>query len=116
MRWRKMKNHEYRELVNTLTKIAREYGQTQQLRERIAHALPFDCDVIDDAVAEERNRWALLLSERLTDAEMGKYATSAECKAARDALRGALLDGLFASRTATENSVKIPANNQQGQQ
>nr|MBP9805624.1 hypothetical protein [Accumulibacter sp.] len=40
-------HHERRELVNTLTKIAREYGQTQQLRERIAHALPFDCDVID---------------------------------------------------------------------
>ena len=51
MRWRKMKNHEYRELVNTLTKIAREYGQTQQLRERIAHALPFDCDVIDGLFA-----------------------------------------------------------------
>ncbi|MER2626205.1 MAG: hypothetical protein ABTS22_20000 [Accumulibacter sp.] len=42
-----MKHHERRELVNTLTKIAREYGQTQQLRERIAHAMPFDCDVID---------------------------------------------------------------------
>jgi len=42
-----MKHHEYRELVNTLTKIAREYGNTQQLRERIAHALPFDCDATD---------------------------------------------------------------------
>ena len=111
-----MKHHERRELVNTLTKIAIEYGQTQQLRDRIAHAMPFDCDAIDDAVAEERNRWALLLSERLTDAEMGKYATSAECKAARDALRGALLDGLFASRAGTEKPVKIPENTQQSQQ
>ena len=34
-----MKDHERRELVNRLTKIAREYGQTQQLRERIAHEL-----------------------------------------------------------------------------
>ena len=42
-----MKHHEYRELVNTLTKIAREYGNTQQLRERIAHALPFDCAATD---------------------------------------------------------------------
>ena len=58
MRGRKMKNHEYRELVNTLTKIAREYGQTQQLRERIAHALPFDCDVIDD-VRECTKAWVV---------------------------------------------------------
>lgn len=48
-----MKNHERRELVNTLTKIARDYGQTQQLRERIAHALPFDCDVIDAPCVED---------------------------------------------------------------
>lgn len=55
-----MKNHEYRELVNTLTKIAREYGQTQQLRERIAHALPFDCDVIDDAVCDHLRKMGLI--------------------------------------------------------
>ena len=48
-----MKHHERRELVNTLTKIAREYGQTQQLRERIAHALPFDCDLIDAPSVED---------------------------------------------------------------
>lgn len=30
-----MKDHEIRELVNELTKIAKEYGQTQQLRQRI---------------------------------------------------------------------------------
>ena len=48
-----MKHHERRELVNTLTKIAREYGNTQQLRERIAHALHFDCDVIDAPSVED---------------------------------------------------------------
>lgn len=31
-----MKPHEMREFVNRLTKIAKDYGQTQQLRERIA--------------------------------------------------------------------------------
>lgn len=31
-----MKDHEIRELVNALCAVAREYGQTQQLRERIA--------------------------------------------------------------------------------
>ncbi len=30
-----MKDHEIRELVNKLTDVARKYGQTQQLRERI---------------------------------------------------------------------------------
>ena len=56
-----MKHHEYRELVNTLTKIAREYGQTQQLRERIAHALPFDCDATDapSACCRKNGRMAL---------------------------------------------------------
>lgn len=34
-----MKDHEKRELVNRLTKIAREYAHTQQLRDRIAHEL-----------------------------------------------------------------------------
>ncbi len=34
-----MKDHEKRELVNRLTKIASEYAHTQQLRERIAHEL-----------------------------------------------------------------------------
>ena len=54
-----MKHHERRELVNTLTKIAREYGQTQQLRERIAHALPFDCDLFDDDKSEFKTTWAV---------------------------------------------------------
>lgn len=48
-----MKHHERRELVNTLTKIAIEYGQTQQLRDRIAHAMPFDCDAIDAPSVED---------------------------------------------------------------
>lgn len=30
-----MKDHEIRELVNELTKIAKEYGNTQQLRQQI---------------------------------------------------------------------------------
>lgn len=34
-----MKDHEKRELVNAVTKVARDYGQTQQLRERIAAQL-----------------------------------------------------------------------------
>jgi len=51
-----MKPHERRELVNTLTQIARDYGQTQQLRERIAHALPFDCDVIDAPSVEDARK------------------------------------------------------------
>ena len=56
MRWKKMKHHERRELVNTLTQIARDYGQTQQLRDRIAYALPFDCDVIDAPSVEDARR------------------------------------------------------------
>ncbi len=42
-----MKDHEIRELVNKLTDVAREYGQTQQLRERIAR-------VVKDAVPREK--------------------------------------------------------------
>ena len=34
-----MKPHEIAKLVNELTKIAQQYGQTQQLRDRIAHAV-----------------------------------------------------------------------------
>ncbi len=34
-----MKDHELRELVNELTKIAKEAGQTQQCRERIKNVL-----------------------------------------------------------------------------
>jgi len=34
-----MREHEIAELVNRLTAIAREYGQTEQLRERIAHEI-----------------------------------------------------------------------------
>lgn len=34
-----MKDHEIRELVNELTKIAREYHSTDQLRERIANSV-----------------------------------------------------------------------------
>lgn len=30
-----MKDHEIRELVTELTEVAQQYGQTQQLRERI---------------------------------------------------------------------------------
>lgn len=34
-----MKSHIKRELVNELTKIAQQYGQTQQLRDRISHTI-----------------------------------------------------------------------------
>ena len=34
-----MKPHLYRELVNELRDVAKEYAHTQQLRERIAHTL-----------------------------------------------------------------------------
>jgi hypothetical protein len=34
-----MKDHEIRELVNLITDIARDFRDTQQLRERIAHTL-----------------------------------------------------------------------------
>lgn len=34
-----MKDHEKAKLVNELTAIAKQYGQTQQLRDRIAHCV-----------------------------------------------------------------------------
>lgn len=34
-----MKEHIQRELVNELTKIAQQYGKTQQLRDRISHTI-----------------------------------------------------------------------------
>lgn len=34
-----MKPHEIAKLVNELTKVAKQYGQTQQLRERIAYVV-----------------------------------------------------------------------------
>lgn len=34
-----MKHHEIAKLVNELTKVAKQYGQTQQLRERIANVV-----------------------------------------------------------------------------
>lgn len=34
-----MKDHEVRELIDTLTAIAKEYGETQQLRSRISEAV-----------------------------------------------------------------------------
>lgn len=43
-----MKDHEIAELVNRLTHIAREYGQTQQLRERIAHEIRPLCTLLED--------------------------------------------------------------------
>lgn len=53
-----MNDHVKRELVNRLTKLAQEYGHTEQLRDRIA------CDVltaIDAAVAAERERCARIV-------------------------------------------------------
>lgn len=34
-----MKDHELRELVNAVTKVARTYAGTQQLREQISHLI-----------------------------------------------------------------------------
>ena len=80
-----MKNHERRELVNTLTKIAREYGQTQQLRERIAHALPLDCDVIDAPSVDDarllRTTWMRQTAARQEDAQALGTTTARTSKA-----------------------------------
>lgn len=46
-----MKDHEKRELVNKLTSIARQYEQTQQLRDQIAHCV---LGAIEQALIEER--------------------------------------------------------------
>lgn len=50
-----MKDHEKRELVNALTEIATQYGQAQQLRDRIAHCV---LDAIERAVSAEREACA----------------------------------------------------------
>jgi hypothetical protein len=34
-----LKDHEIRELVNTVTKVGKEFGHTQQLRERMCRAV-----------------------------------------------------------------------------
>lgn len=49
-----MKDHEKRELVNRLTKLAQEYAETQQLRDRVAgEVLP----AIDAAIDAALNLW-----------------------------------------------------------
>ena len=139
-----MKHHERRELVNTLTKIAREYGQTQQLRERIAHALPFDCDVIDapsvdDARAMGQQGGPADEAERIAfEAWMighnwmppsvqwtGSIYGSAYRSAAEDglfidpeAVRTRMLWAAWRDRAALSKlqSVKIPANPAESQQ
>ena len=133
-----MKHHEYRELVNTLTKIAREYGQTQQLRERIAHALPFDCDAtdapsVDDARAMGQHGGPADEAERIAfEAWMighnwmqpsvqwtGSIYGPAYRSAAEDglfidpeAVRTRMMWAAWRDRAALSNlqSVKIPAN------
>ncbi len=137
-----MKHHEYRELVNTLTKIAREYGQTQQLRERIAHALPFDCDVIDapsveDARAMGQQGGPADEAERLAfeawmeghcwtiyakwNGEQYLSRVEKETKGRyldHDAITTRMLWAAWRDRAALskQQSVKIPANHAEGQQ
>ena len=55
-----MKDHEKRELVNRLTKIAREYAHTQQLRERIAHELLSSIES-DSSFAAQAAAWRSLV-------------------------------------------------------
>lgn len=60
-----MKDHELRELVNALTATAREYAQTQQLRERIARlvrdAIGRDAECKpDDAICASPAYWVVL--------------------------------------------------------
>lgn len=48
-----MKHHEIRELVNELTKIAQQYGQMQQLRDRIASCV---MDALEKAAPIKENQ------------------------------------------------------------
>ena len=54
-----MKDHEIAELVNQLTKIAREYSATQQLRSRISGVV---CDAVKQP-SESPMIWARLAKE-----------------------------------------------------
>lgn len=58
-----MKDHEKRELVNSLTVIAKQYGSTQQLRERIAHCV---LPALNAAALDEREACAALCEEVVT--------------------------------------------------
>ena len=58
-----MKEHEKRELVNAITVIAKQYGATQQLRERIAHCV---LPAIEAAASDEREACAALCEEVVT--------------------------------------------------
>jgi len=55
-----VKDHEKRELVNRLTKIASEYAHTQQLRERIAHELLSSIES-DSSFAAQAAAWRSLV-------------------------------------------------------
>lgn len=87
-----MKHHEIRELVNELTKIAQDYGQTQQLRDRISRCvqravspqvaqLPtmLETILVDDTVAEVvGNKLVTLLG--LECDKFGRFHTDAGLK------------------------------------
>ena len=55
-----MKDHEKRELVNRLTKIAREYAHTQQLRDRIAREILSSIES-DSSFAAQASAWRSLV-------------------------------------------------------
>lgn len=50
-----MKDHELRELIDTLTQIAKVYGQTQQLRQRISEAVVPKIKAITAELGKYRN-------------------------------------------------------------
>ena len=104
-----MKHHERRELVNTLTKIAREYGQTQQLRERIA----FEAWMIGHNWMPHHVQW--------TGSIYGpayRSATEDGLFIDPEAVRTRMMWAAWRDRAALskQQSVKIPANTQQSQQ
>ena len=63
-----MKDHEKAALVSALTKIARDFAGTQQLRERISHCV---IPALDQAVADEREACARLEANRWNNTEPG---------------------------------------------
>ena len=74
-----VKDHEKRELVNRLTKIAREYAHTQQLRERIAHELLSSIES-DSSFAAQAAAWRSLV-EWLCTAEDTADSHARQCYA-----------------------------------
>ncbi len=58
-----MKDHEIRELVNELTQVARDYGQTQQLRDRIAGIIVHHLKQVPEAEFATQVKHAITLMD-----------------------------------------------------